>query len=61
MQINCHIGILYVLIFSNFWPTLPVGAVMLGMDRMMYTSPVFWLGLFLIPFTALIADITYKV
>jgi phospholipid-transporting ATPase len=50
-----------MLTFSNFWPTLPVGAVMLGMDRMMYTSPVFWLGLFLIPFTALIADITYKV
>ena len=46
---------------SNFWPTIPVGAVMLGMDRMMFTSPVFWLGLFLIPFTALIVDITFKV
>ncbi|KAJ9596817.1 hypothetical protein L9F63_012150, partial [Diploptera punctata] len=45
----------------NFWPTIPVGAVMLGMDRMMFTSPVFWLGLFLIPFTALIVDITFKV
>jgi len=50
-----------MLFFSNFWPTFPVGAVMLGMDRMMYASPVFWLGLFLIPFSALIVDITYKV
>ncbi|XP_033606946.1 phospholipid-transporting ATPase IA isoform X9 [Cryptotermes secundus] len=52
---------IFIVIYSNFWPTIPVGAVMLGMDRMMYTSPVFWLGLFLIPFTALILDITYKV
>ncbi|XP_021916741.1 phospholipid-transporting ATPase IA isoform X4 [Zootermopsis nevadensis] len=50
-----------LVMYSNFWPSLPVGAVMLGMDRMMYTSPVFWLGLFLIPFASLIADITYKV
>jgi phospholipid-transporting ATPase len=50
-----------VLFFSNFWPAIPVGAVMLGMDRMMYTSPVFWLGLVLIPFAALIVDIAYKV
>ncbi|XP_069677694.1 probable phospholipid-transporting ATPase IA isoform X3 [Periplaneta americana] len=52
---------IFLVMYSNFWPALPVGAVMLGMDRMMFTSPVFWLGLFLIPFTALIGDITYKV
>ncbi|KAK7870454.1 hypothetical protein R5R35_000733 [Gryllus longicercus] len=47
--------------YSNFWPTLEVGAELLGMDRMVYSSPVFWLGLILIPFTTLIPDITYKV
>nr|CAD7203200.1 unnamed protein product [Timema douglasi] len=49
------------LLGCNFWPTIPLGAVMTGMDRMVYSSPVFWLGLILIPFTTLIADVSYKV
>ncbi|XP_049859548.1 probable phospholipid-transporting ATPase IA isoform X2 [Schistocerca gregaria] len=52
---------IFVAVYSNFWPVIPVGAVMLGMDRMMCTSPVFWLGLILIPFSTLIADVSYKV
>ncbi|XP_068083348.1 probable phospholipid-transporting ATPase IA isoform X2 [Anabrus simplex] len=55
------IWFIFVVIYSNFWPLIPVGAVMLGMDRMLYSSPVFWLGLILIPFATLIPDITYKV
>jgi phospholipid-transporting ATPase len=46
---------------SNFWPWIPLGAVMLGQDRMVFSSPVFWLGLFLVPFTTLLIDVTYKV
>nr|CAD7426833.1 unnamed protein product [Timema monikensis] len=52
---------LFLVMYSNFWPTIPLGAVMTGMDRMVYSSPVFWLGLILIPFTTLIADVSYKV
>jgi len=46
--------------FSNFWPLIPVGAVMAGQDRMVFSSPVFWLGLALIPFTALLPDASLK-
>lgn len=45
---------------SNFWPPLNVGAVMLGNDRMLFSSPVFWLGLVLIPLAVLLLDITVK-
>lgn len=47
-------------IFSNFWPVLNVGAVMLGNDRMLFSSPVFWLGLILIPTAVLLLDVTAK-
>ncbi|XP_048511424.1 probable phospholipid-transporting ATPase IA isoform X3 [Athalia rosae] len=51
---------LFILIYSNFWPTMNVGAVMAGNDRMLFTSPVFWLGLFLIPAAVLLLDFTAK-
>ncbi|XP_050457015.1 probable phospholipid-transporting ATPase IA isoform X6 [Cataglyphis hispanica] len=49
---------LFILIYSNFWPVLNVGAVMLGNDRMLFSSPVFWLGLILIPTAVLLVDVT---
>ncbi|KAK9305516.1 hypothetical protein QLX08_003517 [Tetragonisca angustula] len=51
---------LFILIYSNFWPALNVGAVMLGNDRMLFSSPVFWLGLVLIPSAVLLVDVTIK-
>ncbi|XP_043476989.1 probable phospholipid-transporting ATPase IA [Leptopilina heterotoma] len=51
---------LFVLIYSNFWPFINVGAVMLGNDRMIFTSPVFWLGLILIPSAVLMLDVIVK-
>ncbi|XP_044578260.1 probable phospholipid-transporting ATPase IA isoform X4 [Cotesia glomerata] len=51
---------LFILIYSNFWPVLNVGAVMLGNDRMLFSSPVFWLGLILIPTAVLLLDVTAK-
>ncbi|XP_011297606.1 probable phospholipid-transporting ATPase IA isoform X1 [Fopius arisanus] len=51
---------LFILIYSNFWPALNVGAVMLGNDRMLFSSPVFWLGLVLIPSAVLLVDVTAK-
>ncbi|XP_046487089.1 probable phospholipid-transporting ATPase IA isoform X4 [Neodiprion pinetum] len=51
---------LFILTYSNFWPTFNVGAVMAGNDRMLFTSPVFWLGLILIPTAVLLLDVTAK-
>ncbi|XP_038106522.1 probable phospholipid-transporting ATPase IA isoform X6 [Culex quinquefasciatus] len=51
----------FIFIYSNIWPALPVGAVFTGMDDMIFSSPVFWLGLFLIPITALLPDVVVKV
>ncbi|XP_049540344.1 probable phospholipid-transporting ATPase IA isoform X4 [Anopheles darlingi] len=52
---------LFIFIYSNIWPTLPVGAVFTGMDDMVFSTPVFWLGLLLIPATALLPDVIVKV
>ncbi|XP_015429019.1 PREDICTED: probable phospholipid-transporting ATPase IA [Dufourea novaeangliae] len=51
---------LFIFIYSNFWPVLNVGAVMLGNDRMLFSSPVFWLGLVLIPLAVLLLDVTVR-
>ncbi|XP_022914487.2 probable phospholipid-transporting ATPase IA [Onthophagus taurus] len=55
------IWFLFIIIYSNFWPVLPVGTVMTGMYIIMFTSAVFWLGLFIIPIIALIPDFTIRV
>ena len=47
-------------IFSHFWPSLPLAANMAGMSYMLLTSSVFWAGLFLVPVTALICDVSLK-
>ncbi|KAK2584751.1 hypothetical protein KPH14_007079 [Odynerus spinipes] len=51
---------IFIFIYSNFWPVLNVGAVMLGNDKMLFSSPVFWLGLILIPSAVLLLDVTVK-
>lgn len=47
--------------YSHVWPNLPVGPVMTGMDKMIFTSFVFWLALILIPIATLIPDLTFVV
>ncbi|XP_049296342.1 probable phospholipid-transporting ATPase IA isoform X5 [Anopheles funestus] len=51
---------IFIFIYSNIWPALPVGAVFTGMDDMVFTTPVFWGGLLLIPISALLFDIAWK-
>ncbi|XP_073997517.1 ATPase phospholipid transporting 8A1 isoform X3 [Rhodnius prolixus] len=48
---------LLIAVYSHVWPFLPVGAVMSGMDSMIFTSWVFWFALFLIPIAVLIPDL----
>ncbi|XP_044255942.1 phospholipid-transporting ATPase IA isoform X12 [Tribolium madens] len=52
---------LFVVIYSLFWPTIPFGSVMAGMYLMLFSTAVFWLGMFLIPIIAIIPDFLVKV
>lgn len=49
------------MIYSKFWPTLPIAPDMVAIDELVFSTWVFWFGLALVPFTALIADVVYKV
>lgn len=50
----------FPVVFSNIWPTIRVGAVFSGTHHMIFTSPVFWLGLILIPVASLLLDVLVK-
>ncbi|XP_060531020.1 probable phospholipid-transporting ATPase IA isoform X2 [Cylas formicarius] len=52
---------LFIIIYSFFWPTIPLGSVMTGMHSMLFTTAVFWLGVFLIPVIAIIPDFTMMI
>ncbi|KAM7290735.1 phospholipid-transporting ATPase IA isoform X10, partial [Ixodes scapularis] len=49
--------IVFLLIYCNVWPVLPVAADMAGLHIMIFSSGIFWMGLIIIPFMALLADI----
>ena len=50
----------FLLIYSRFWPILPFAAEMAGIDHLLFTSPIFYLGL-IIPFITLFPDLCYIV
>ncbi|XP_030750728.1 probable phospholipid-transporting ATPase IA isoform X1 [Sitophilus oryzae] len=52
---------LFVIIYSLFWPTIPIGSVMCGMYIMLFSTAVFWLGLFAIPVITIVPDFVTKV
>ena len=47
--------------YSNLYPAVVIGAVMRGMDRMVFTSLVFWFGLLLVPVATLLPDLLITV
>lgn len=51
----------FLFVYSKFWPTLPIAPDMVSIDKMVFSSAVFWFGLALVPFSALMTDIVYKV
>ena len=74
IELNCwtfwtHIAIwgsiaswfVFLTLYSRAWPTLPFGADMAGMDSIIFSSWMFWLGLIAIPFSALFLDFIHKV
>ncbi|XP_026991100.2 phospholipid-transporting ATPase IA isoform X1 [Tachysurus fulvidraco] len=48
-------------IYSSLWPLIPLAPDMSGEADMMFSSGVFWMGLFFIPVTSLVFDLAYKV
>ncbi|CAH0721386.1 unnamed protein product, partial [Brenthis ino] len=52
---------LFILVYSNLYPAVVIGAVMRGMDRMVFSSLVFWFGLLLVPVAALLPDLLVTV
>ncbi|XP_026491609.1 probable phospholipid-transporting ATPase IA isoform X8 [Vanessa tameamea] len=52
---------LFILVYSNLYPVVVIGAVMRGMDRMVFSSLVFWFGLLLVPVATLLPDLVITV
>ncbi|CAH0396964.1 unnamed protein product [Chilo suppressalis] len=53
--------LLFILVYSNIYPWVMIGSVMRGMDRMVFSSLVFWLALPLTPVCALLPDLLLTV
>ena len=52
---------LFLFIYCNFWPLLPLASNMTGIYIQVFMSPLFWFGLILIPLSALLIDFSAKV
>ncbi|XP_036406934.1 probable phospholipid-transporting ATPase IA isoform X4 [Megalops cyprinoides] len=53
--------VVFFWVYSSLWPLIPLAPDMTGEAIMMFSSGVFWMGLFFIPVTSLIFDVAYKV
>ncbi|XP_058506469.1 probable phospholipid-transporting ATPase IA isoform X3 [Solea solea] len=53
--------VVFFLIYSSLWPLIPLAPDMSGEATTMFSSGVFWMGLFFIPITSLVFDVAYKV
>ncbi|XP_037914217.1 probable phospholipid-transporting ATPase IA isoform X4 [Hermetia illucens] len=52
---------IFIAVYSNIWPTLPFAAIFSGMDKILFSSPLFWLGLIIIPVATLLLDVLVKI
>uniref|UniRef100_A0A4W6FKQ7 Phospholipid-transporting ATPase n=1 Tax=Lates calcarifer TaxID=8187 RepID=A0A4W6FKQ7_LATCA len=53
--------VVFFIIYSSLWPLIPLAPDMSGEASMMFSSGVFWMGLFFIPVTSLVFDVAYKI
>ncbi|XP_071371262.1 probable phospholipid-transporting ATPase IA isoform X2 [Centroberyx affinis] len=53
--------LLFLWLYSNLWPAIPIAPDMPGEADMMFTSGVFWMTLLLIPATSLLLDVVFTV
>ncbi|CAL8076966.1 unnamed protein product [Calicophoron daubneyi] len=54
------IWLVFLVIYSHFYPVIPMASEMAGMDAAVYGSLVFWIGLILIPPFCLTRDLAWK-
>lgn len=52
---------LFLIIYSHVWPVINLAPEMVDMDDHVFGCLIFWLGLLLIPTTALLRDVMWKV
>ncbi|KHJ46745.1 phospholipid-translocating P-type ATPase, flippase [Trichuris suis] len=65
----CHLAIwgsigawfVFLFIYCNFWPNVPLGPEMAGMDIVMLSSGFFWMGVFFVPVATLLFDVVYRI
>uniref|UniRef100_UPI00398E8734 phospholipid-transporting ATPase IA isoform X3 n=1 Tax=Pristiophorus japonicus TaxID=55135 RepID=UPI00398E8734 len=55
------IWVVFFGIYSSVWPAIPLAPDISGEAAMLFSSGVFWMGLFFIPITSLLWDVIYKV
>ncbi|XP_051901227.1 phospholipid-transporting ATPase IA isoform X3 [Pristis pectinata] len=53
--------VVFFAIYSSLWPAIPLAPDISGEAVMLFSSGVFWMGLFFIPITTLLCDVLYKV
>lgn len=54
------IWFVFLVVYSNFWPKLPIAPDMVAIDQLVFSTGLFWFGLALVPLSALIPDVVYK-
>nr|XP_020146062.1 phospholipid-transporting ATPase IB-like isoform X2 [Microcebus murinus] len=54
------IWLVFLISYSNFWPTIPIAPEMTGQGEMVLTCPHFWLGFFVVPIACLIQNVIWK-
>jgi len=51
---------LFLLIYSSFWPVVPLASNMAGMVWLLLSNPTFWASLVMVPALTLITDVAYR-
>lgn len=52
--------ILFLMVYSYAYAVLPIGAEICGIGHMVFSTPVFWIGLIVVPATTLLPDLIKK-
>lgn len=53
--------ILFLMMYCNLWPNIKFAEFMVGMDQYLFSSPMFYLQLIIVPIAALLRDIICKI
>jgi len=51
---------LFLMVYSMFWPSIPLAANMSGMIILLMKSPVFWFSILVVPVITLLFDVGYR-